>query len=403
MYCVRQITENVAYIGGNDRRLSLFENVFPIPQGISYNSYFVDDEKTAVIDTVDKSVSTLFFENLAHVLHGRPLDYVVVNHMEPDHCATLETLAKMYPQMQIVGNAKTFTMIQQFFTLDTDSRCVLVKEGDTLALGTHTLQFFTAPMVHWPEVMVTYEQTEKLLFSADAFGTFGALNGNLFADEAGFGDAEMAEARRYYTNIVGKYGAQTLALLKKAANLDIAMICPLHGPVWRKNLADFTDKYQKWGAYTPEEQGVLIAYGSVYSDTQNAAEILAARLSEAGVKVAMYDVSVTHPSYIVGEAFRYSHLVFAATTYNNGIFCNMETLLHDLKAHALKNRTVGLIQNGSWAPQSGKLMAELLGSMQGMTVLEPTVTLRSSVKENNLTEIDALCAALTASMQTKSE
>ena len=253
-------------------------------------------------------------------------------------------------------------------------------------------------MVHWPEVTVAYEKTSGILFSADAFGTFGATNGCLFADEADFGEAEYAEARRYYANIVGKYGAQTTALLKKAAGLDIKMLCPLHGPVWRKDFGKFIEKYQLWGTYTPEEQGVLIAYGSVYGGTQNAAEILAAKLAEKGVKVKLYDVAVTHPSYLVAEAFRFSHIVFASSTYNNGIFTPMETLLLDLKAHMLKNRTVALVQNGSWAPQSGKLMREILDGMQNITVLEETVNLRSTVKENNLAEIDALCAALCATM-----
>lgn len=399
MYCIRKITDDITYIGGSDRRLALFENVYPIPNGVSYNAYFIDDEKNAVLDTVDKSVSALFFENIAHILGSRTLDYVIVNHMEPDHAATLEELVLRYPQVKIVCNAKSAAMMKQFFSFDADAHTVLVKEGDTLSLGKHTLSFYMAPMVHWPEVMVTYDETEKVLFSADAFGTFGALNGNIFADELPNNTADFLEARRYYTNIVGKYGAQTLALLKKAAGLDMHLLCPLHGPVWRKDIAAFVEKYLSWGAYVPEQKGVLIVYGSVYGGTQNAAEILAAKLAEKGVPAVLYDASVTHVSYLVSEAFRYSHLVFAAATYNNDIFTPVETLLTDLKAHALRNRTVGLIQNGSWAPQSGKKMREILESMQNMTVLPETVTVRSTVKDDSLTEIDALCGALIASLQ----
>ena len=398
MYCVRKITEDIYFVGGSDRRLSLFENMYPIPNGVTYNAYFIDDAKTAVVDTVDKAVGDLFFENVEHLLGGRSLDYVVVNHMEPDHCATLGALCEKHPETKIICSAKAAGLIAQFFKADLEDRIEQKKEGETLDLGKHTLTFYAAPMVHWPEVTVAYEKTSGILFSADAFGTFGAIDGCLFADEADFGEAEYAEARRYYANIVGKYGAQTTALLKKAAGLDIKMLCPLHGPIWRKDFGKFIEKYQLWGAYTPEEQGVLIAYGSVYGGTQNAAEILAAKLAEKGVKVKLYDVSVTHPSYLVAEAFRFSHIVFASSTYNNGIFTPMETLLLDLKAHMLKNRTVALVQNGSWAPQSGKLMREILDGMQNITVLEETVNLRSTVKENNLAEIDALCAALCATM-----
>ncbi len=398
MYCVRKITEDIYFVGGSDRRLSLFENMYPIPNGVTYNAYFIDDAKTAVVDTVDKAVGDLFFENVEHLLGGRALDYVVVNHMEPDHCATLGALCEKHPETKIICSAKAAGLIAQFFKADLEDRIEQKKEGETLDLGKHTLTFYAAPMVHWPEVTVAYEKTSGILFSADAFGTFGATDGCLFADEADFGEAEYAEARRYYANIVGKYGAQTTALLKKAAGLDIKMLCPLHGPIWRKDFGKFIEKYQLWGAYTPEEQGVLIAYGSVYGGTQNAAEILAAKLAEKGVKVKLYDVSVTHPSYLVAEAFRFSHIVFASSTYNNGIFTPMETLLLDLKAHMLKNRTVALVQNGSWAPQSGKLMREILDGMQNITVLEETVNLRSTVKENNLAEIDALCAALCATM-----
>ena len=397
MYCTRKITEDISYIGGSDRRLSLFENMYPVPNGVSYNAYFLDDEKIAILDTVDKSIMEQYLENIDFLLNGRTPDYIIVNHMEPDHCAALGTLCAKYPSLQIVCTAKAAALIGQFYNTELAARCLQVKEGDTLSLGRHTLAFYTAPMVHWPEVMVTYDQTEHVLFSADAFGTFGALGGSIFADETGF---DFAEARRYYANIVGKYGPQVLALLKKAAGLAIDCICPLHGPIWRRDFDTFVEKYQKWASYTPEEKAVLIAYGSIYGGTQNAAEILAAKLAEKGVtNLAVYDVSCIHPSYLVSEAFRCSHLVFASSTYNNGIFTNMETLLLDLKAHALKNRTVATMENGSWAPQSGKLMRELLTSMPGITLLEETVSLRSTVKSNNLTEIDALASALAADLQ----
>ncbi len=397
MYCTRKITEDISYIGGSDRRLSLFENMYPVPNGVSYNAYFLDDEKIAVLDTVDKSIMEQYLENIDFLLNGRTPDYIIVNHMEPDHCAALGTLCAKYPSLQIVCTAKAAALIGQFYNAELAARCLQVKEGDTLSLGRHTLAFYTAPMVHWPEVMVTYDQTEHILFSADAFGTFGALGGSIFADETGF---DFAEARRYYANIVGKYGPQVLALLKKAAGLAIDCICPLHGPIWRRDFDTFVEKYQKWASYTPEEKAVLIAYGSIYGGTQNAAEILAAKLADKGVtNLAVYDVSCIHPSYLVSEAFRCSHLVFASSTYNNGIFTNMETLLLDLKAHALKNRTVATMENGSWAPQSGKLMRELLSSMPGITLLEETVSLRSTVKPENLTEIDALANALVSDIQ----
>ena len=398
------IREDLFWVGGNDRRLALFENVFPIPRGVSYNAYVMLDEKTVLFDTVDKSVSGVFFESLAHVLAGRKLDYLVVNHMEPDHAATMEEFVLRYPEVKIVTNAKAVAMIKQFFTFDVDSRCVVVKEGDTLATGSHTLTFLMAPMVHWPEAMVTYDITAKTLFSADAFGTFGALSGNLFADEVNFERDWLDDARRYYVNIVGKYGTQVQALLKKAATVDIDMICPLHGPVWRSNIAWFVDKYQKWSTYTPEEDAVMIAYASVYGNTENTANILAAKLAERGAKrIAMYDVSATHPSVIVAEAFRCSHLVFASTTYNAGIFCNMETALLDIAAHNLQNRTVALIENGSWAATSGKLMREILAKLKNITVLENTVSLKSSLKEEQLPALDALADAIIASMKKEEE
>ena len=399
MYCTQSVMSDILFIGASDRRLALFENVFPIPRGVSYNAYLVLDEKTVLLDTVDKAVGDRFLENLEHGLEGRPLDYVVVDHMEPDHCATLGAVLRRYPDAQVVGNGKTVAMIGQFFDIDLTGRVVTVKEGDTLTTGRHTFTFVMAPMVHWPEVMVTYDTTDKILFSADAFGTFGALNGNIFADQVNFERDWLDDARRYYTNIVGKYGAQVQALLKKAAGLDIAMVCPLHGPIWRENIAWFVDKYQKWSTYTPEERGAAIFCGSVYGNTENAAEILANRLAEKGVQnIALYDVAHTDVSQLVSEAFRCSHLVFAAATYNGAVFTPMENLLLDLKAHNLQNRTAALIDNGTWAATAGKQMAELLGAMKNMTVLENTVSLKSSVKADKREALEALADTLAADL-----
>ncbi len=397
MYCTQSVMSDILFIGASDRRLALFENVFPIPRGVSYNAYLVLDEKTVLLDTVDKAVGDRFLENLEHGLEGRPLDYVVVDHMEPDHCATLGAVLRRYPDAQVVGNGKTVAMIGQFFDIDLTGRVVTVKEGDTLTTGRHTFTFVMAPMVHWPEVMVTYDTTDKILFSADAFGTFGALNGNIFADQVNFERDWLDDARRYYTNIVGKYGAQVQALLKKTAGLDIAMVCPLHGPIWRENIAWFVDKYQKWSTYTPEERGAAIFCGSVYGNTENAAEILANRLAEKGVQnIALYDVAHTDVSQLVSEAFRCSHLVFAAATYNGAVFTPMENLLLDLKAHNLQNRTAALIDNGSWAAVAGRQMRELLSSMKNMTVLEGAVTVKSSVKEAQREALEALADTLAA-------
>ena len=397
MYCTKNITDDLYWIGGNDRRLALFENIFPVPNGVSYNSYVLLDEKTVLFDTVDKAVSEQFFENLVHALGERTLDYVIINHMEPDHCAMLKEVIMRYPDVQIVCNAKTADIIKQFFKIETDA--VIVKENDTLCTGKHTFTFLMAPMVHWPEVMVTYGTTDKILFSADAFGTFGAINGNLFADEIEFEHKWLDDARRYYTNIVGKYGAQVQALLKKASNVEIGMICPLHGPVWRKDLEWFIEKYQKWSTYEPEDQGVMIAYASIYGNTENAANVLASRLADKGLKnIAMYDVSVTHPSVVVSEAFRASHLVFASPTYNGGIFPNMETVLLDLKAHNLQKRTIAFMQNGTWAATSGRQMNELVSGMKEMTVLEPTITIKSALNDSQSEEIDAMVDAILESM-----
>ena len=400
MHNTRNIQEDLIYVGASDRRLALFENHYPIPRGVSYNAYVVLDEKTVLLDTADAAVSDQFFENVEHALGGRALDYIIVNHMEPDHCASLGRLLEVYPETTVICNSKTLTMINQFFRTNIEDRVMIIKEGDTFSSGRHVFTFVMAPMVHWPEAMVTYDTTDKILFSADAFGTWGALNGNLYNDDVNFERDWLDDARRYYTNIVGKYGPQVQALLGKAAGLEISMICPLHGPVIRSDFGFFLDKYQKWSTYEPEDKAVMIAYGSIYGGTAAAADILANKLAERGVKnITVYDTSATHSSYILADAFRCSHLVFASATYNNNIFSSMEHLLHELKAHNLSNRTVALIQNGTWGPNAGKQMREMLEGMKNMNILDGMVTIKSRLTEGQLSELDALADAIVASMQ----
>lgn len=401
MYNTKKITKDLFWVGANDRRLSLFEGVYPVPIGVSYNSYLLMDEKTVLLDTADKSVSHQFMENVAHVLGDKDLDYLVINHMEPDHCAEIPCIMKKYPNVKVVCNAKIQTMITQFFDFEIpEEQLILVKEGDTLNTGKHNLTFVFAPMVHWPEVMVTYDTVDKILFSADAFGTFGSVDGNIFADEVDFEHRYMDEARRYYTNIVGKYGPQVQMLLKKAANLEIKMICPLHGFVWRKDFDKYIDKYMKWSTYTPEIQSVLIPYASIYGGTQNAAEILASKLADLGVKdIKVVDTSVVDTSFVVADAFKYSHIVFASATYNNGIFISMENLLHDIVNHNLQNRKIAIIENGSWAPASGKLMTELVSNLKNVEIIGNKVTLKSAMKENQVEELEALAKTIIETME----
>ena len=396
MYCTKRITDDMVWVGADDRRLALFEGVYGVPDGVSYNSYLILDEKTILFDTVDKAVAHNFFDNVAHELAGRKLDYLVISHMEPDHAATIEDIALRYPEAKIVCNAKIRDMLARFFPTDLSERLHLVKEGDSLSTGRHEFTFVMAPMVHWPEVMMTYDKTDKILFSADAFGSFGALNGRIFADECDFMNEYLDEARRYYTNIVGKYGPQVQTALRKAAGLDIKYVCPLHSFVWRQGFGDFLAKYDQWSSYTPEVKGVLIAYASVYGHTENAANILAAKLSDRGVKVKMYDTSVTPASYILSDAFKYSHLVLAATTYNAGVFVTMDQLLHELVTHNLQNRKVAVIENGSWAPTSGGLMRELLSQLKGTEFIGDTLTVKSALTEGQLAELDVLADAIAA-------
>lgn len=395
----RKINNDLYYVGASDRKLALFENIYPIPRGTSYNSYLLLDEKTVLLDTADAAVSEQFFENIESVLAGRKLDYLVVNHMEPDHCALIQDLVLRHPELTVVTTAKAAAMIRQFFNFDLDSRLQTVAEGGTLCSGKHTLTFVQAPMVHWPEVMFTYDTTDKILFSADAFGTFGALNGNIYADEVNFDRDWLDDARRYYINIVGKYGVQVQNVLKKAAGLDIQMICPLHGPIWRQDLGYFIGKYDTWSKYAPEEKGVLVVYASVYGHTAAAAEKMASLLAERGVKgIAMYDASHTHVSQLVSEAFRYSHIVLASSTYNCEIFTPMENFLTDLKAHNWQRRSVTIIENGSWGPMSGKLMRALLEQMKDINILGENVTFKSALKDDQLPAMEAMADAIVADM-----
>lgn len=400
MHNTRLIADDIVYVGASDRRLALFENVYPIPRGVSYNSYLVLDEKTVLMDTVDYSVSRQFFENLSYALGDRKLDYVVVNHMEPDHCASLEEVVLRYPDVKVVGNAKTVQMIKQFFSFDIDSRAIIVKEGDTISSGKHEYTFVMAPMVHWPEVMVTYDKTAKVLFSADAFGTFGALSGSLFDDEVDFDKEWLDDARRYYINIVGKYGMQTTSLLKKASSLEIKTICPLHGPVWRSNLGYYIEKHALWAGYQPEEKGALIIYSSIYGNTESAMSALASMIAEKGVRnIHMYDASSIDVSYLVAECFRYSTIVFASPTYNAEIFPKMEALLLELKAHSFQNRDVAVIENGTWALSAGKKMTELLSLMKNIRIIADNLSIKSSLKECQIDQLEAIASAVADSVR----
>ena len=391
MHSTRKVTEDLIYVGGSDRRLSRFENLFPIPRGVSYNSYVLLDEKTVLMDTADDSISRQFLENVTYALGGRALDYLVVQHMEPDHCAMIDVLLRRYPEAKLVCSAKALGMLGQFYGLDAKERALVVAEGDKLSTGRHTLHFMMAPMVHWPEVMVTYDEVSKVLFTADAFGTFGALAGNIFDDEIDINCVWMNDARRYYTNIVGKYGAQVQMLLKKASALDIETICPLHGPVWRGNLGLLLERYQKWSTYEPEDKAVMIAYASMYGNTENAANVLANLLADRGVRdIAMYDVSETDVSELVAESFRCSHLVLASPTYNGGLYPRMESFLADIKALNLQKRTVALLENGTWAPVAAKHMRAMLEGMKEMTVLEGSVAIKSALADSQIASLEAL-------------
>ena len=403
MYCVRNVTEDLYWVGANDHRLALFENCFPIPRGVSYNAYCLLDEKTALFDTVDWSACRQLMENLEHVLDGRLLNYLVINHLEPDHAACIEEVLLRYPDVKIISNEKAFMLMRQFgFHVDDHER-IEVKEGNTFSFGKHTVTFVFAQMVHWPEAMVTFDLTDGVLFSADAFGTFGALDGKLFADEVNFDRDWLDDARRYLTNIVGKYGPHIQLLLGKASGIldKIKIICPLHGPVWRKDLMYFIGKYDTWSKYRPEVDGVLIVYASMYGNTEAAAQALASKLCEKGMtNVVMYDVSSTHVSQLISEAFKYSHIILASVTYNLGIYPAIHNFLMDMKALNVQNRTFALVENGSWACKSGDLMQKFIDEeLKNMTVLNERLSLASTLKEDKVFELETLANAIIESMK----
>jgi flavorubredoxin len=403
MHCVRKVTDNLYWVGANDHRLTLFENCFPIPRGVSYNAYLLLDEKSVLFDTVDWSGCRQLMENMEYVLKDRPLDYLVINHLEPDHAASIEVVLQKYPKVKLISNEKAFMIMHQFgFKVD-NHECIKVKEGDTYSFGKHKILFVAAPMVHWPEAMVSFDTTNGALFSADAFGTFGALDGKLFADEVNFDRDWLDDARRYLTNIVGKYGVHIQLLLKKAGGIlnQIKFICPLHGPVWRKDLMYFISKYDTWSKYEPETKGVMIAYASMYGNTENAAQALASKLCDKGMtNVVMYDVSSTHVSQLISEAFKYSHIVLASVTYNLGIYPAMHNFLMDMKALNVQNRTLAIIENGSWACKVGDLMQKFAeNELKNMDIINERLSLASSLREDKEAELDQLVDGILASMK----
>ena len=397
MINIQEVTKDIYWIGGSDRRLALFENLFPLPKGVSYNSYIVLDEKTVVFDTADISISDQYLENLKTALNGRPLDYLVVLHMEPDHCSQIATVAAMHPELTLVGNVKTFQMMKNYFPETADMKKIVVKEGDTLETGAHIFAFVMAPMVHWPEAMFAYDTLTGTLFSADAFGTFGALESSIFADDYDFEKDYLDDARRYYANIVGKYGAQVQAVLKKAAKIDIKFICPLHGPVWRgEHIAWFIDKYQKWSKYEPEDDGIVVIYGSLYGHTASAAEAFAAKLrAKSGKDVKVYDISKTHSSNIIGEIWRVGKIVIFSPTYNNGIYLPVANLLHDMECLTVQNKVIALAQNGTWAPVSAKLMNEKLSTLKNVKIVDNVLTIKSALHASDEEALDVFVEAVT--------
>lgn len=398
---IRKITNDLYYIGVQDRNIALFESVYPVENGVSYNSYFLDDDKTVLFDTVDKTKRCQFFENLKALLGSKKLDYMIINHLEPDHSALIKEVVDKYPDVKIVVNQKIKTMLYQFFEFERDieNNFLVIKEGDTISTGRHTFTFVMAPMVHWPEAMVTYDITDKILFSADAFGSFGALSGNIFDDEVEI-EEKISEYRRYYTNIVGKYGLQVNNLLNKAKNLEIKMICPLHGLILRKNIGLLVEKYSLWANYIPEIKSTLVLYASVYGNTEAAAEIVAQNLAEFGVKnIKITDVSRVHSSFVLSDAFKYSHLVIASTTYNNDIFVSMDKFLSDMVKHNLQNRTVAIVQNGSWAPKAVDMIKEKLSTLKNTNFIDFDLTIKSALKHNQKEQLTELAKLITKSIK----
>ncbi len=395
MKSIKKITDGISWVGASDKRLERFENIFPIPEGVSYNSYFIDDEKTAVFDTADVTVADQYIENLKEALGERKLDYLIVLHMEPDHCSLIDKVVALYPDVTIVGSKQTFVFMGQFFPESKDYNKKEVKEGDTLSTGAHTFSFVAAPMVHWPEVLFAYDAATKALFSADAFGTFGALDGGIFADEYDFEKDFLDSSRRYYANIVGKYGPQVQAVLKKASGLDIQMILPLHGPVWRKDLNVLLDKYQKWSTYESESDSVIVVYGSLYGHTKSAADAVAASLREKGAgNVKVYDVSGTDVSYLIGEVWRCRKVVLMCPTYNGGVYPPMENFITDMAALMVQNRVFAIAQNGTWAPASGKLIKDKLVSFKNVTVLDNILTIRSALHASDEAALNEFTEAI---------
>ena len=397
MYCVRKVTNDLYWVGANDHRLALFENCFPIPRGVSYNAYCLLDEKTVLFDTVDWSACRQLLENLAYVLDGRELDYLLVNHLEPDHAACIEEILLRHPKVKLISNEKAFMLMRQFgFHVD-GHECIEVKEGDTFSFGKHTVTFVGAPMVHWPEAMVTFDLTDGVLFSADAFGTFGALNGCLFNDEVDFFADYVDEARRYYTNIVGKYGAQVQALLKKVSALEIKTICPLHGPMLTEDLGEYLRLYDLWSQWKPEEpEGILIAHASIHGNTAYASEALKSKLEGKGAQVTMCDLTATDLSYAVTSAFYCGKLVLASSTYDGGLFPPMKEFLEHLQTKGFRNRRIGLMENGSWAPAAARLMRAELEKMKELRLCETEVSLRGALNQTSEAQMDALVAELCA-------
>ncbi len=399
MINIREVTKDIFWVGASDRRIERFENIFPLTDGVSYNSYLVKDEKTVLFDTCDIAVSEQFLQNLSEALDGRSLDYLVILHMEPDHCSQILTVVNRYPDLTLVGNAKSFAFLNQFFPETSGVKRQEVKEGEVLSAGAHSFRFIMAPMVHWPEAMFAWDESTGTLLTADAFGTFRAPDGGIFADEYDFEKVYLDEARRYYANIVGKYGMQVQAVLKKVSGLDIRTICPLHGPVWRKDVSWFIDKYDKWSRYEPEDDGIVVIYGSLYGHTASAASYLASALIEkggAGRPVRLFDVSKTHASYLVGEIWKSGTAVLCSPTYNNGIYLPMHALIHDLTALGLKNRKIALVENGTWAPASGKLMREELSALKDCQILEETLTIKSALHASDKERVDAFADAVLA-------
>ncbi len=404
MHNCRKITNDMYWVGGNDRKIKQFEGSIPLTNGISYNSYFVDDKKTVLLDTVDTAVAQIMFDNLEHLLKGRKLDYVIINHLEPDHSASLADLLRKYPEVKMIGSDKIKAMAKQFISFDIEDRFKQIEEGEILNTGRHDFTFVKAPMVHWPEVMVTYDKTDQIVYSADAFGTFDALSGNMFADEYDFDKEWLPKARLYYSNIVGKYGMFTEMLLNKLEEIQPLMICPLHGPIIRKDIDKYIEVYHKWATYTPEVEGVLVIYASVYGNTKDAAEIVAGKLADLCVNdMKVYDVSETDQSIILSDAFKYSHILVASVTHNGDIFVKMESALLDIKAHNLSNRKIAIIENGSWGPTSGDLIRAMFEELPGMTFIDEKITIRSSVKENQLDALHRLAEAISKSVKGTNE